>query len=93
MLNMNDVLISGVDVALAALGLIVWTMRVTEPDVCTEAAEELSYPADDEDDDETPATAPVASEDGQRFVLHIPLQIGSGSPAEIAAAVWGANNG
>jgi len=57
----TDIIISGVDVALASLGLIVWAMRVTEPDVCTEASAELSYPAPDSDSDDDDNTPPASA--------------------------------
>lgn len=50
--NATDIIISGIDAALASLGVLIWAMRVTEPDVCTEAAAEMDYPAPDEDDDD-----------------------------------------
>lgn len=58
----TDIIISSLDAALAGLGLLIWAMRVTEPDVCSEASAELDYPAPDEDDDGNPPPSAVMQE-------------------------------
>lgn len=60
--TMADTIISSLDATLAIFGLMLWAMRVTEPDVATEAEQELSYPAPEDDDDGNPPSSAVVSE-------------------------------